>query len=265
MKIYFYLHSLHYSVKIITIAEAEIETEDITTMENQSPKALGYGRWRDNPTVADGRYNQATLGLGYNNNADTDEFGYEIAAEGTLGQSEVNDTDYNLLSGMLKLRLPLFSTGFEPSSLSITTIAGISENAPTHNQYRMNTSVVIFKLDERFLSPDYFRYGGAEQLEIHTRWDITDVWWRAIGLPTYKARGIGLELAYSAGYFGADENTPYSHTSDKFYQEAGLNVTKIPTFISPLFTLEFGLRWGVGPVGDGNFGFALNLASPLFE
>jgi len=246
-------------------AEAEIETENIESMEKQNPKALGYGRWRDNPTVADGRYNQATLGLGYNNNADTDEFGYDIAAEGTLGQSEVNDTDYNLLSGMLKLRLPLFSTGFEPSSLSITSIAGISENAPTHNQYRMNTSLGIFKLDDRILSPDYFRYGGAEQLEIHTRWDITDVWWRAIGLPTHRARGIGLELAYSAGYFRADENTPYSHTLDKFYQEAGLNVTKIPTFISPLFTLEFGLRWGIGPVGDGNFGFGLNLSSPLFE
>lgn len=255
---------IDYSLQNFT-AKAMVETENIESMTTRNPKVIGTGgSWRTNPMVTDGRYNQATLSLGYSDNRNTDEFGYEIAAEGTLGQSKIDDTDYNLLSGMLKLRLPLFSTGFEPSSLSVTAIAGISENAPTHNQYRMNTSVVIFKLDDRFLSPDYFRYGGAEQLEIHTRWDITDVWWRAIGLPTHRARGIGLELAYSAGYFGADENTPYSHTSGKFYQEAGLNVTKIPTFISPLFTLEFGLRWGVGPVGNGNFGFGLNLSSPLF-
>lgn len=255
---------INYSLGNFT-AGAEIETENITTMENLRPKALGYGRWRDNPMVAEGKYNQASISLGYKNNADSDELVYEVGANGTLGQSEANDQDYNLVSGNLKLQIPLFSTGFEPSSISITAIAGVSENAPTHNQYRMNTSVVLFKLDDRFLSPDYFRYGGAEQLELHTKWDITDVWWRALGLPKHKARGIGLELAYSAGYFGADENTPYSHTSDKFYQEAGLNVTKIPTFISPLFSLEFGLRWSVGPVGDGNFGFSLNLASPLFE
>ena len=182
-----------------------------------------------------------------------------------MGKNLTTNENYNYLFGEMGTAIPIINTGFEPGNIYATIKTGISNDMPKHLLYRMNTQIVVFKIRDRFLSTDYTKFGGSEFLEIDTGLDFSDLLWRAVGLPKYRSRGLGLELNYSAGYYKQDEYNLYSGTNEKFYNEVGFNITKIPSFISPLIQLEAGFRWGIGELGNGNFGFGINVSSPIFQ
>jgi len=245
-----------------------LSTSKSNSMENLRPNAIfGLKEWRDNPEIIDGRYSNATLTAKYNNInwEDSRNFGISSLVRLNLGYSTAQSQSFFHLFGNVKLSLPLFYTGYESSTLKVNTYAGTSSNAPLHQQYRMQTSILYFRIHDRFITPDYYKYGGAEQLEVHTKWDITDVWWRAIGIPTLNGRGLGLQLAYSAGYFVGDSNTPYSDTGGLVYQEAGFNITKIQIFGTPRTQLEVGFRWGLGSLAKDRFGFSISATSEYID
>ncbi len=246
---------------------ASYRNELISNIPNNNPKLFSQYQWRENRIINEGRYEQYGLAAKYNNggNVKYNRWEYQMRAEYQTGKNLTSDKGYNYFFGELGTAVPIISTGFEPGNIYATVKSGISNDMPAHLLYRMNTQIVVFKIKDRFLSPDYTRFGGSEFLELHTGLDLSDFLWRAAGLPKYRGRGLGLELNYSAGYYKQDEYKLYSGTSDKFYNEVGFNITKIPTFISPLIQLEAGFRWGIGELGKGNFGFGINVSSPLFE
>jgi hypothetical protein len=112
-------------------------------------------------------------------------------------------------------------------------------------------------------------FGGTQYVRAHIEHNFTDLWWRAIGLPTFENnRGVDL-----IGVFGAakmwQDNAPftpgrtYDATND-YYMEAGFAVGRIPSFISDLIYLRFDARWPVGGMAQrGSFGWAISLSSPL--
>lgn len=240
--------------------------ELISNIDNHNPKLDKQYTWRENRVINEGRFQQIGLSTRFvnNGNVNRNSWEYSIAASLILGKDE-NNSGFNMLFGELNSAIPIFNTGFEPASLTLDFKTGISHNAPPHLLYKMNTQIVIFKINNRFLSADYTKFGGSEFLEIHAGVDFTDFLWRAAGLPKYKWRGLGLELNYSAGYFKQDDYLLYMGTNERFYNEVGFNITKIPSFITSLVQLEAGFRWGVGSLGKGNFGFGINLSSPLFK
>lgn len=241
--------------------------ELISNIPNGNPKLISQYKWRENRVIDEGRYEQVGLSLDYKNNGrvNRSSWEYSISADFISGKELKTKQNYTLFFGEFSTAVPIINTGFEPVNIYANIKSGISTDMPKHLVYRMNTQIVVFKIRDRFLSPDYTRFGGSEFLEIHTGLDLSDFLWRAAGLPKYRGRGVGLEFSYSAGYFKQDDYNLYQGTNEKFYNEVGLNITQIPSFISPLVKLEAGLRWGIGELGKGNFGFGLNVSSPLFE
>lgn len=246
---------------------ASYRNELISNIPNNNPKLISQYKWRENRVIDEGRYEQYGIAAAYNNggNVKHSRLEYNLRAEYQMGNNLSTNENYDYLFGEVGAAVPIINTGFEPGNIYATIKTGISSDMPKHLLYRMNTQIVVFKIRDRFLSPDYTRFGGSEFLEIHTGLDFSDLLWRAIGLPKYRSRGLGLELNYSAGYYKQDEYNLYSGTNEKFYNEVGFNITKIPTFISPLIQLEAGFRWGIGELGNGNFGFGINVSSPLFN
>lgn len=246
---------------------ASYRNELISNIPNNNPKLFSQYKWRENRVIDEGRYEQYGIAAAYNNggNVKHSRLEYHLRAEYQMGKNLTTNEKYDYLFGEVGAAVPIINTGFEPGNIYATIKTGISNDMPKHLLYRMNTQIVVFKIRDRFLSPDYTRFGGSEFLEIHTGLDLSDLLWRAIGLPKYRSRGLGLELNYSAGYYKQDEYNLYSGTNEKFYNEVGFNITKIPTFISPLIQLEAGFRWGIGELGNGNFGFGINVSSPLFN
>ncbi len=246
---------------------ASYRNELISNIPNNNPKLFSQYKWRENRVIDEGRYEQYGIAAAYNNggNVKHSRLEYNLRAEYQMGSNLSTNENYDYLFGEVGAAVPIINTGFEPGNIYATIKTGISNDMPKHLLYRMNTQIVVFKIRDRFLSPDYTRFGGSEFLEIHTGLDFSDLLWRAIGLPKYRSRGLGLELNYSAGYYKQDEYNLYSGTNEKFYNEVGFNITKIPTFISPLIQLEAGFRWGIGELGNGNFGFGINVSSPLFQ
>ena len=243
------------------------KNELISNIPNNNPKLFSQYKWRDNRVIDEGRYEQYGIAAAYNNggNVEHSRLEYHIRAEYQMGKNLTTNENYNYLFGEVGTAIPIINTGFEPGNIYATIKTGISNDMPKHLLYRMNTQIVIFKIRDRFLSTDYTKFGGTEFLEIHTGLDFSDLLWRAVGLPKYRSRGLGLELNYSAGYYKQDEYNLYSGTNEKFYNEVGFNITKIPSFISPLIQLEAGFRWGIGELGNGNFGFGINVSSPIFQ
>lgn len=246
---------------------ASYRNELISNIPNNNPKLFSQYKWRENRVIDEGRYEQYGIAAAYNNggNVKHSRLEYNLRAEYQMGNNLSTNEKYDYLFGEVGAAVPIISTGFEPGNIYATVKSGISSDLPQHLLYRMNTQIVVFKIKDRFLSPDYTRFGGSEFLELHSGFDFSDFLWRAAGLPKYRGRGLGLELNYSAGYYKQDEYNLYSGTSEKFYNEVGFNITKIPTFISPLIQLEAGFRWGIGELGNGNFGFGINVSSPLFN
>ena len=246
---------------------ASYRNELINNIPNNNPKLFSEYKWRENRVIDEGRYEQYGLATAYKNggNVKHSRLEYHVRAEYQSGKSLTIDKKYDYLLGELGVAVPIISTGFDPGNIYATVKTGISNDMPKHLLYRMNTQIVVFKIRDRFLSPDYTRFGGSEFMEMHTGFDFSDLLWRAAGLPKYRGRGLGIELNYSAGYYKQEEYNLYSGTSGKFYNEVGFNITKIPSFISPLIQLEAGFRWGIGELGKGNFGFGINVSSPLFQ
>lgn len=247
--------------------KANYRNELISNIDNNNPKLIYQYKWRENRVINEGRFEDISLAASYESKGKVTggNWQYGAKAEYRTGNELQSNQSYNLLFGELSTAVPFLNTGFELGNIYATVKSGISTDMPAHLLYRMNTQIVIFKIRDRFLSPDYTRFGGSEFMEIHTGLDLSDFLWRAAGLPKYRGRGVGLELSYSAGYYKQDSYKLYAGTNDKFYNEVGFNITKIPSFISPIIQLEAGFRWGVGELGKGNFGFGVSVSSPLFD
>lgn len=240
--------------------------ELISNTTNKNPTVFyKKSEWRDNRVINEGRFDYFKFSANYiNPNRSDESWDYGANANYLIGRDE-KENSFNMLFGELSTSIPIISTGYEQGRFSLTLRSGISNNAPPHLLYRMDTKIVWFQIRDKFLSPDYNLYGGSEFLELHTGLGFSDLIWRAVGIPTYKGRGLGLELEFSTGYFGIDKYAIYYGTKDKFYSEIGFNITEIPAFFTSLLEFEVGLRWGIGSLGKGNFGFGLNIKTPFLD
>ena len=91
--------------------------------------------------------------------------------------------------------------------------------------------------------------------------NTTDLWWRAMGLPTYNGRGVELILAGGSTRFIQGHPTGYLGTGDLWYSEAGIALSRIPLFLTDLVSGRVDLRYGLGPLGK--FGANFTLVLPM--
>ncbi len=224
--------------------------------------------WRANPSIDEGAFRTAAVEIGAENtitissNAGTS---YNYFLRGFYGDNLTSGASFRLLQGKIGMSLPTFSTGYSPMILDVSVEGGrANTDLPVQYQFVMQSGLGIFGGFGSFLSAGPSIYGGTEFYAVHAKYNLTDLWWRAIGLPLFpEGRGLELTIGGSAGRYFAPGDSPYMSTGNGFYSEVGFEFGKIPTFISNVIYLSFDAKWGIGAVASGNFGWAVSLSSPF--
>jgi hypothetical protein len=132
---------------------------------------------------------------------------------------------------------------------------------PPQYQFRLRTSAASFGKPGGFVSPPKGLYGGTEYIAVGAEFNTTDLWWRAIGLPTWNGRGVELILAGGSARYRQMHPTGYTGTGDLWYSEGGIAFSRIPLFITDLIYGRVDLRQGFGSLGK--FGFNFTFVAPL--
>ena len=175
---------------------------------------------------------------------------------------------FRSISVTLATQINTFDVGYSPMRFDITIDAGLaSANTPRQYQFSALRRFPVFGGTADLMTAPISRLGGTEFVEVFVDHNFTDLWWRALGLPTYNGRGIDL-IATGAAASYVQRGVPLAtafRSSDGWYTEAGLALARIPTFISDLIFLRVDMRWPVGAVAKpiGSFGWAIGISSPL--
>ncbi|MBU3740924.1 MAG: carboxypeptidase-like regulatory domain-containing protein [Candidatus Kapabacteria bacterium] len=184
------------------------------------------------------------------------------------GEQVPNSNAFRSVSANLALRLNTFDVGYSPMRLDLALNAGwTSANTPRQYQYSAMRRYPVFGMATDMMTIPINRLGGTEFLRVHAEHNFSDLWWRAIGLPTYNGRGLDL-LATGAAASYVQRGIPLAtafRSTDGWYTEAGFALARIPSFISDLFFLRVDMRWPVGPIARpaGTFGWSVSISSPL--
>src|SRR3989339_704359 len=147
--------------------------------------------WRNNPAIVPDNYRIIAGGLYLNSSSflrNTD-FNASVKLNAMYGDMEEQNTLFHLFEGELKLVIPTFYTGYTPMNLELLFIGGKScKTTPYQEQFRMPTRLSIIGQSGVFYSAPIGVFGGNEYYTAHINYNLTDLWWRAIGLPRYEGR-----------------------------------------------------------------------------
>lgn len=223
--------------------------------------------WRKNLTAMEGDFQIGRASFSYgsiNTITAPDIFDAEINLNGFLGKEVSSGLDFSGAAGRLILSVPTFSTGYNPMVMFITLSGGItSRETPLQYQHRMGSRLFMFNKMGNFFTAPLGYYGGDEYYSAQVLYNLSDLWWRWLGLPTYEGRGLDLTIGGTFGRFYNNTSSVYRATGDDGYTEAGFGFSRIPTFFSNLIFWSFDLRFGIGPNAEGRTGGAVSVALPF--
>jgi hypothetical protein len=181
---------------------------------------------------------------------------------GLLGRRTDSSSSFRLAEALMSVSVPVVQTGYNPMTLTLLGAAGAgTESLPPQYQFRLRTSAASFGKPGGFVSPPKGLYGGTEYLALGMEFNTTDLWWRAMGLPTYNGRGVELILAGGSTRYLQRHPTGYIGTGDLWYSEAGIALSRIPLFLTDIVSGRVDLRYGLGPLGK--FGANFTLVLPM--
>lgn len=191
------------------------------------------------------------------------------AVGAVVGRETHRDAFFATLNMSLGLRIPTFSTGYNPMALTVDMFAGsvLTDDAPRQYQHSMLRRFPVAGSIADLATAPISGYGGKDVYVVHAEHNFSDLWWRAIGIPTMP-NGRGLDLIAVVGAGSAGRSSPASPTTWQptadIYTEAGFALSRIPTFVSDLLYLRFDAMWPVGAQSmRGTFGWSVTLSSPL--
>ncbi|MBM2816926.1 MAG: Carboxypeptidase-like regulatory protein [Ignavibacteria bacterium] len=237
------------------------------SLEKTTNRSIFSNRlWRKNLKAEDGDFRVGTVSAKYNFVKSSDNIRREITLElsGLYGEKTVTKRNFTLLEAKLSGQIPTFFTGYSEMMLDFSISAGRADiNTPVQYQFKMPTGLVVYSRSSNFYTAPIAKYGGTEYFMGSMEFNLTDIWWRAIGLPLYEKRGLDLLLAAASGRFATGTLEGYLPTGRDFYSEAGFGISRIPTFVSNVAFLAFQCRWGFGPIAKGNFGYSIGLSLPF--
>ncbi|MBC8144177.1 MAG: hypothetical protein H7X80_01260 [bacterium] len=229
---------------------------------------LASGETQFNPPITEGGFTTINAELAFSRvapflkltPAGEDDFRWSIA--GLRGMHRDNDTTFELVEAQASYSLPIMRTGYNPITITLLGAAGTATaTLPPQYQFRLRTSAASFGKPGGFVSPPKGVYGGTEYIALGSEINLTDLWWRAIGLPTINGRGIELIVAGGAARYRQAHHTGFAGTNNLWYSEAGIALSRIPLFLTEIVYGRVDLRKGFGPLGKfgGNFTFVLPL------
>jgi hypothetical protein len=127
----------------------------------------------------------------------------------------------------------------------------------------------IFSQFGNFVSSPRTTFSSKAFQTYHARYNFTDIWWRALGLPLIDGRGFDLILAASTGQFYQNSDIKIWQTFGNIdelkdgYSEVGVSLGRIPVLISNVVFLTFDTRWGIGKQAGGRFNWAISVSWPM--
>lgn len=229
---------------------------------------LNTKEFQENPPITDGEYTTMFGELSWGRVVPflkitpAGSIDLRWSLSGLSGKRTDVDTSFNLVEGLLSLSIPVLSTGYNPMTLTLLGAGGKgSETLVPQYQFRLRTSAASFGKPGGFVSPPKGLYGGTEYIAVGAELNLTDFPWRAIGLPTYKGRGVELIVAGGAARYQQTHHTGYSGTGDLWYTEAGIALSRIPLYLTDLVAGRVDVRKGFGELGKigANFTFVVPL------
>lgn len=186
----------------------------------------------------------------------------EFSMDYLIGKSINSNKNFFSGEGMLRMLIPTFKTGYEDMYFDITLHGGsASKDVPVEYSFKMNTDMWVLARPQDFLSAPY-NIGGYEFAAVHLKYNFTDLFWRAFGLPLYENRGLDLSFQASSGRFLKGSKNGFIPT-DGWYSEIGFGLSRIPTFISNLIFLSADFKWGTGNSASGRFGASVGATLPF--
>ncbi len=248
--------------------ESGINVSEQTSLRKMTNSSLfSKAVWRENPNITEGKYIVGFLKgqTGDVNLIKTSEnFENELEFSTIFGTKTESKKSFYSLVARYKVSIPLIYTGYRPIKLYLSLEGAYSSaNIPMQYMPKMQSSMLFITKFGQFLTAPPSKYGGREYYATHAALNLGDLWWRALGLPLYEGRGLNLILSGAYSRFFAKGNSIYCDTGNEHYSEIGFGLSRIPTFISNVFYLSFDVRWGIGPVASGRFGWALSISLPF--
>ena len=223
--------------------------------------------WRNNPAVEEGNFSilRAKLTLGKIIPISLpDYFDAELDIDAFAGLKSEADLDFRGISGRLIFSVPTFETGYGSMKLMMSLSGGIvSDDTPVQYQHRMASRLFILNNTGNFYTAQIGFYGGDKYYSVQILYNLSDIWWRWLGLPTFEGRGVELTLGGTYGEFYNSTGSFYRGTGKDAYSEAGFGFSRIPLFLSNIIYWSFDIRFGVGPNANGRTGGAISITLPF--
>lgn len=191
--------------------------------------------------------------------------------DATVGQETISEALFARAEVTLGAWIETFTTGYNPMRLDVDLSGGMvfTDSAPRQYEFSVLRRFPVVGTHTNSATAQVNAFGGTEYIRAHFEHNFSDVWWRAIGLPTFKNnRGVDLIGIYDVSNVwnrgtAVTAGRTWDATGD-WYQEAGFAVGRIPTFISDLIYLRFDALWPVGGLAPrGTFGWSLTVSSPM--
>jgi hypothetical protein len=223
--------------------------------------------WRNHPKAIDGDYRILRSIIAYGKIIPImlpETLDAEINIDAFGGQETKTETDFGGISGRFIVSIPTFQTGYGAMKLMLSLSGGIAtDDTPVQYQHRMATRLFILNNVGNFYTAPLGYYGGNKYYSFQALYNLSDIWWRWIGLPTYEGRGPELTIGGTYGEYYNNSNSFYRETGSAGYSEAGFGLSRIPTFFSNVLYWSFDVRFGIGPNAKGRTGGALSVTFPF--
>lgn len=229
--------------------------------------AFSKSLWRENPEIQSGSFRSFMLNLETGNFVSIPGIGalsngklsYKVDTKLTFGAKKGSSSAFAIFEPSILLQIPTFYTGYSPMNLSLQVQYGYAtKTTPPQYLFRISSGFGF----GNFYSARIGLFGGAEYFAMHLQYNLTDIWWRALGLPRYEGRGLDLLLSASFGKFNGS-NEMYNSTDGKFYTEVGFGFSRIPTFFSNILFWGFEFRFGLLPLGRNRWGWSYIFSFPF--
>jgi len=220
--------------------------------------------WRGNPPATVGNYRLWRTQLAAGSAAQRGRlFGQSLQLGAIVDLLAGRARDGKLWSvqrAELQAVFPTLSTGgYEPMRLGLWAELGNSTGAalPVQYAFRMRTAYAGMGATGHLLSAPVGVYGGGRTVALAAEHNFGDLWWRALGLPTMRGRGLELLLSGRAARF--EKPVAAYQTTTGWYAELGIGLGRIPLWVTELVGARVEVAWGVGALARGRWGAAARL------
>ncbi len=222
--------------------------------------------WRDNPKASEGNFRLLWLQLRLLQAAreglrfELGHHGIRLGAVVTV-MLGITPERWSTQHVLFHAHVPTFSTGgYEPMSARLWVELGWGQSAvPVQYSFRMRTGHAGLDAPGHVLSAPSGLYGGRRLVALVCEHNFGDLWWRALGLPTVRRRGLELFVGAAAVQTFQSAGTPYRETGRGWYSELTAGLGRIPVVVTDFLSLRARVSYGIGSIARGRWAGGIQL------